>query len=150
MANEEAENIQKHQESSEPDDKTQESTPLCPNCLNPVDPLLYYCQACGSTDVVNPLTTYMPLPSLRFDYGGYGKLWRLMMRRRRPAWQTAVLALFLLLTAWIAIPLFVVPAIIYGRSGEVPVRWKVLWTVLAVSAVGALLWLFIWYGPQYW
>jgi hypothetical protein len=143
MANDGAVNGEDHGDTSEP-------TPLCPNCLQPVTPRSYYCPACGSTDAVNPLTTYMPWESLRFDYGGYGKLWRLMMRRRRPAWQTVMLALFLLLTAPIAIPLFVVSAIIYGRSGDEPVRWKVLWTVLAVSSVGILLWLVIWYRPHYW
>jgi hypothetical protein len=149
MTNDEAENTEKRQESSEPDDNTREATPLCPNCLNPVDPLLYYCQACGSTDAVNPLTTYMPLPSLRFQYGGYGKLWRQMMRGRRPAWQTAMLTLILIVAAPIAIPLFVVSAIIYGRSDDEPVRWKVLWTVLAVIAVIILLWLAISYmGPR--
>lgn len=63
------------------------------------------------------------------------------MRRRRPVWQTVLLALILLVAAPIAIPLFVVSAIIYGKSGDEPVRWKVLWTVLAVIAAVLLAWL---------
>ncbi|MCE5185641.1 MAG: hypothetical protein LLF76_05900 [Planctomycetaceae bacterium] len=54
----------------------QSGLPLCPNCLTPCSPHDYYCPNCGSNSPVNPLATYMPLQSIRFEAGVYGQLWR--------------------------------------------------------------------------
>jgi hypothetical protein len=116
-------------------DSTQEEIPLCPNCLEPVEPRSYYCPNCGSTDAVNPLTTYMPWESIRFEYGGYGKLWRIMMRRSKSAWKTVLLTLVLIVAAPVAIPLFVASAIIYGKSSTEQFRSKAFWTVVAVGVI---------------
>lgn len=129
-----------------PDIAEQEEVPLCPNCLEPVNPLLHYCRACGSTDAINPLTTYMPWESLRFEYGGYGKLWRMIVQRRRPAWQTALLVLILLVAAPIAIPLFVVAAIVYRKPLGMRFRWSAIFTAAAVTAVAILAWITFRYG----
>jgi hypothetical protein len=55
-----------------PDD----ALPVCPNCLKPCNPLQNYCDSCGSNEVINPLTSYMPFVRIRFNIGMYGKLWR--------------------------------------------------------------------------
>jgi hypothetical protein len=60
------------QESSLSDD----AVPVCPNCLEPCDPLDNYCPHCGSNEAVNPLASYMPFVDLRFRIGMIGKLWR--------------------------------------------------------------------------
>ena len=49
---------------------------ICPNCLEPCDPLDKYCQNCDSNDPVNPIASYMPLESIRFSTGVIGKLLR--------------------------------------------------------------------------
>ena len=53
-----------------------DAVPVCPNCFEPCDPLVHYCPKCGSNDPVNPMASYMPLESVRFQAGFYGKLWR--------------------------------------------------------------------------
>jgi hypothetical protein len=53
-----------------------DAKPLCPRCLQPCDPLEYYCTNCGSSDVINPLSAYMPFVRLRYQVGFYGRLWR--------------------------------------------------------------------------
>jgi len=52
------------------------ATPLCPRCLRPCDPHLYYCPHCGSNEPINPLASYMPFVRLRFNIGMIGRLWR--------------------------------------------------------------------------
>lgn len=63
------------EEPSEDKDLNQEPLPLCPNCLTPCSPHDYYCPNCGSNSPINPLATYMPLESIRFEAGLYGRLW---------------------------------------------------------------------------
>ena len=53
-----------------------DAVPVCPNCLEPCDPQVHYCPKCGSNDPINPMASYMPLESVRFQAGFYGKLWR--------------------------------------------------------------------------
>lgn len=60
------------QESALADD----AVPLCPNCLEPCNPLDNYCTHCGSNEAINPLASYMPFVDLRFRLGMLGKLWR--------------------------------------------------------------------------
>jgi len=54
----------------------QDAVPICPNCLQPCDPLTNYCPHCGSNEAINPLASYMPFVDLRFRVGMIGKLWR--------------------------------------------------------------------------
>ena len=53
-----------------------DAVPLCPNCLEPCDPLINYCPNCASNEAINPLASYMPFVDLRFRVGMIGKLWR--------------------------------------------------------------------------
>jgi hypothetical protein len=59
-----------------------DAKPLCPCCLQPCDPLQYYCTNCGCNEVVNPLTTYMPYIRIRFNIGIFVKLCRRACDRR--------------------------------------------------------------------
>lgn len=53
-----------------------DAVPLCLSCLEPCDPLDNYCPHCGSSDVINPLASYMPFVKIRYETGLFGKLWR--------------------------------------------------------------------------
>jgi hypothetical protein len=64
------------EEPVEDDNLNREALPLCPNCLTPCSPQDYFCPSCGSNSPINPLATYMPLESIRFEAGLYGQLWR--------------------------------------------------------------------------
>jgi len=55
-----------------PDD----AKPLCPNCLQPCDPLQYYCPNCGSNQPINPLTPYIAFVNIRFNYDIFLTMWR--------------------------------------------------------------------------
>lgn len=57
-----------------PDD----AQPLCPKCLTLCHPLQNYCHNCDSNEVINPLASYMPFVRIRFIYGAFGKMWRII------------------------------------------------------------------------
>jgi hypothetical protein len=69
-----------------PNDKSDklapDATPLCPNCLKPVDAKQYYCPHCGSNTAINPLAIYMPLVQIRHNYDIFITMWRKLWRRR--------------------------------------------------------------------
>jgi hypothetical protein len=67
---------------SEARELASDATPLCPNCLKPVDPKQYYCQHCGSNEAINPLATYMPLVRIRHNYDIFITMWRKIWRGR--------------------------------------------------------------------
>jgi hypothetical protein len=58
--------------------------PVCPNCFQPCNPLRNYCENCGSNDAINPLAPYLPFVNIRFNYGGFVKMWRGIRRRDVP------------------------------------------------------------------
>ena len=105
------ENVNHDETPEEPLDETfdQEPQPLCPNCLNPCNPLDYYCPHCGSNETLNPLASYMPFVNLRFQIGMWGKLWtRCLSRQTNWIMRCLYLALFLLFYPFfllIALPL---------------------------------------------
>ena len=51
-----------------------EGQPLCPGCLEPVNPIDYYCPKCGAA--AGQLTPYIPFVNIRFNYSIYGRLWQ--------------------------------------------------------------------------
>ena len=51
-----------------------EGQPLCPSCLEPVNPIDYYCPKCGAA--TGQLTPYIPFVNIRFNYSIYGRLWQ--------------------------------------------------------------------------
>jgi hypothetical protein len=73
-----------------------DATPLCVNCLKPVDPKQYYCPYCGSNEAINPLATYMPLVRIRHNYDIFITMWRKLWRGRIGS---ATIILFSFLTA---------------------------------------------------
>jgi hypothetical protein len=61
-----------------------DAKPLCPYCLQPCNPLQYYCTNCGSNKAINPLAAYMPYIRLRFSIGIFGKLYRRALDHENP------------------------------------------------------------------
>lgn len=55
-----------------------DAVPVCPNCLEPCNPLDNYCPNCGSNEAINPLVPYLPFEGIRFAAGVYAKLWKQM------------------------------------------------------------------------
>ena len=92
------------------------AVPLCPNCLEPCNPLDNYCPNCDSNEAINPMATYMPLESVRFTAGLYGKLWR---KTCAPDTQTidrciniVLMMLFCPLILLIGLPVFIIEKIL--------------------------------------
>ena len=50
------------------------ATPLCLNCLKPVDPLFHYCPYCGRT--TGQLTPYIPFVNIPWQTQIWGQMWR--------------------------------------------------------------------------
>ncbi len=67
--------IEKSRENSE----HKKETPLCLNCLQPVNPLHHYCPHCGRA--VGQLTPIMPYESIRWQVDIWGKMWRQLWSR---------------------------------------------------------------------
>jgi integral membrane sensor domain MASE1 len=84
---------------SESEKVAPDATPLCVNCLKPVDPKQYYCTHCGSNEAINPLATYMPLVRIRHNYDIFITMWRKLWRRRTGS---ATIILFSFLIACVA------------------------------------------------
>jgi hypothetical protein len=76
-----------------------DATPLCPNCLKPVDPKQYYCPHCGSNTAINPLATYLPIAQIRFNYDIFITMWRKLWNKRLGS---ATIILFSFLIAAVA------------------------------------------------
>ena len=67
--------IEKHSESG----NQQKETPLCIKCLQPVDPLDYYCPHCG--EATGQLTPYIPFVNIPWQVGFWGRMWRQLWSR---------------------------------------------------------------------
>jgi len=55
------------------------STPLCLECMEPVDPYSYYCDNCGQA--TNGLTQYLPFVNIRWTVNFYVKVCRQVWSR---------------------------------------------------------------------
>lgn len=90
------------------------AVPVCPNCLEPCNPLDYYCPHCGSNEALNPLASYMPFVDLRFRVGMIGKLWRNTWDKRTPFLDRAIyIGLFLLFIPFLL--LVGIPVVIFEK-----------------------------------
>lgn len=57
---------------------TPDAQPVCSRCLTSCDRLQYYCHNCDSTEPINPLAAYIPFVRLRFHYGIFCNMWRML------------------------------------------------------------------------
>jgi hypothetical protein len=92
--------IDEHDSVPQDEDETGEPTPLCPECLTPVDPRKYYCPKCGSDAALNPNATYMPFVRIPFEVGNMVKAFKLY-----PAWALLFVSVVYPLVAILALPL---------------------------------------------
>ena len=74
-----------------------DAVPLCPACLEPCNPLDHYCPNCGSNEAINPVASYMPFESIRFETGLIGKMWRKTWAPKTPGIDRAINILLLIL-----------------------------------------------------
>ena len=79
--------------------------PVCPRCLQPCNPTQNYCPNCDSNEAMNPLATYMPLESIRFIAGIYGKMWRAIFLEKQTSWIRRLVYLILL---FLAVPVLLI------------------------------------------
>ncbi len=56
-----------------------DATPVCLRCMEPVDPLEYYCPNCGKAS--GQLTQYLPFVNIRWSVDVWGRMWRQIWSR---------------------------------------------------------------------
>ena len=66
-------------EEGDVDQVTGEATPVCLSCMQPVDPLGYYCPNCGG--VSGQFTEYLPFVNIRWGASVWGRMWRQIWSR---------------------------------------------------------------------
>ena len=81
--------------------------PVCPNCFSPCTPGQDYCSNCDSNEVINPLASYIPFVQIRFSYGFFGKMWRII-------WYDKTAGLFMKLLCAFLIVVFAPIIVIVG------------------------------------
>jgi hypothetical protein len=94
---------QETEESQQVDDDfiPDDARPLCSKCLKVCHPLQYYCDGCGSNEVVNPLASYMPFVRIRFAVGMLVKAWRKMLYDQKASIIFRLICL-LMIILWLA------------------------------------------------
>jgi hypothetical protein len=122
---------------------SRDATPLCQNCLQPVNPHDYFCPHCNSNDAVNPMATYLPLLDLRFMYGTVGKLWHQILYGRMSLGRRLLLATVMVITIPATLPFLIVPTLYYGGIAGRPINWRVIWFVFVFMVVACLVYLAI-------
>jgi hypothetical protein len=89
-----------NQEDEKPaQDRADEATPLCQNCLKEVDANAYYCPHCNSPTAINPKAKYMPFEQIKDT--------SVPMGQRSAIY--GILAMLLLCMVWTWLSLIVVP-----------------------------------------
>ncbi len=81
--------------------------PVCSQCFSPCTPGQDYCSHCDSNEVINPLASYMPWERIRFSFGFFGKMWRMI-------WYDKKAGVFMKLLCAVLIVLFAPIIIIVG------------------------------------
>ncbi len=111
--------------------------PVCLHCLRPCDPLQFYCRHCDSSDVINPLASYMPFVRIRFECGFFGRAWRRLWYDQQASF-TLRAACLLVVTLWAPIMLFVgVPLFILDKVPQP--RMRIATVILFVVAAVVIL-----------
>lgn len=128
----------------QPDDEfiPDDALPLCPNCLRPCSPLQNYCDRCDSSEVINPLASYMPFVRIRFVCGFYGRIWRRIWYDQEAP---IIHRLFYLLLIILFVPIFLIIALPLFLIGKIQDPWLRKATTAAFWAIAAVLLLFFLY-----
>ena len=91
-----------------------EGVPVCSNCLEPCDPLQYYCGNCGCNEAINPLTPYISFVNIRFNVGLVGKVWRRFEKRQSATIEKRLFDL--LVVVWYCpFVVFALPSVVYSK-----------------------------------
>ena len=91
-----------------------EGVPVCLNCLEPCDPLDYYCGNCGGNEAINPLTPYISFVNIRFSTGAVGKVWRRFQTRQNATIAKRLLDLFVAIRCCPFV-IFALPSVVYSK-----------------------------------
>jgi len=62
-----------------------EEAPVCLRCMEPVNPLDYYCPNCGEAS--NQLTQYIPFVNISWQVSIWGRIWRQVWSRDVALWR---------------------------------------------------------------
>ena len=117
-----------------PDD----ARPLCLQCLKPCHPLQHYCDSCDSNEVINPLASYIPFVRIRFAYGFFGKMWRIMWYDEEASTIFRLLCLFLIIFFAPILLIVGFPLFLTGKIPEPKLRRTM---VAAFYIIVILLWM---------
>ena len=132
-----------------PDVLSPDAQPLCHNCLAPCDRLQYYCHNCDSTEPINPLAAYIPFVRLRFHYGIFCNMWRML-------WYGEVITLtcrlaFVLFIFLFAPIMFVLglPLLLLIKSARPTIPAKLAVTLISITILLTVVRLFAWMGLSF-
>ncbi|MHC4488558.1 MAG: hypothetical protein ACYSW7_05180 [Planctomycetota bacterium] len=117
-----------------PDD----ARPLCLKCLKPCHPLQHYCDSCDCNEVINPLASYIPFVRIRFAYGFFGKMWRIMWYDKETSTIFRLLCLFLII---FYAPILLIVGLPLFLNGKIPEPQLQRPTVAAFYIIAVFLWI---------
>ncbi|HUW18678.1 MAG TPA: hypothetical protein VMW16_05195 [Sedimentisphaerales bacterium] len=118
-----------------------EAWPVCPKCLTPCHPRQNYCSNCDSNQAINPLATYMPLEEIRFNYGGFGIMWRKVWYDKETA--IAVKLLYCVVLILFAPIIFVLglPVLLTGKIKDSRLQKATMLAVYSILILLLISWL---------
>ena len=128
---------------------TSDAQPLCSKCLTSCDRLQYYCHNCDSTEPINPLAAYIPFVRLRFHYGIFCNMWRMLWYNEAVSltWRLSFV-LFIFLFAPIMFVLGL-PLLLLIKSTRSTIPAKLAVTLITVTILLTLVRLFVLMGLSF-
>ena len=136
-------------ENDDPDEPIlEEPCPICPRCLQPCNPSNDYCLNCDSNEAMNPLATYMPLESIRFIAGMYGKMFNAVFFQKHTSLIRRFVYLIILVQAVPIILVVALPLSLTERIKNPELRKAAM--IVVVLLLLLMVWLALWpYSTDY-
>ena len=88
-----------------------EPQPLCLGCLEPIDPLHYYCPKCGEAS--GQLTPYIPFVNIRYNNSIFIRMWHKLWHEKTGVWMKIVS--FALIVLFVPIMLIGLPFVLWDK-----------------------------------
>ena len=102
----------------------EDAWPVCPKCFSPCHPSQYYCDNCDSNQPINPLASYIPFVSIRFNYSPFAGIWRKIWHDKdisliQKCFYLLMIIMFVPVILVFGLPLFLIGKIKDSRSRKV-------------------------------